>query len=357
LAMFSAARLVARSLRGNRFMATGLRGKRLVYKENGKPSSVLQLEDYSVPLEVPPDSVLVRMLAAPINPSDLNQVEGVYPIKPDLPAVGGNEGVGEVALVGSNVTDLEPLDRVIPASSGMGTWCSAFHAKADDLIQVPADIPVELSATMAVNPCTAYRMLRDFVVLEEGDTIIQNGSNSAVGQAAVQMAKAMGVNSVCLVRDRDDFEETASWLEGLGATLVLSESEIRTPAGREKVASLPPAKLALNCVGGKACVSLLRNLGQGGTMVTYGGMSKQPVMVPTGLLIFNDVRCSGFWMTRWNQEATKEERQEMLADISLMIRYGQLSLSYETHTLLGYEDALEAAQAAFTSKKQIFLFS
>lgn len=47
----------------------------------------------------------------------------------------------------------------------------------------------------------------------------------------------------------------------------------------------------------------------------------------------------------------------MLADISLMIRYGQLSLSYETHTLLGYEDALEAAQAAFTSKKQIFLFS
>lgn len=39
-----------------------------------------------VPLEVPPDSVLVRMLAAPINPSDLNQVEGVYPIKPDLPA-------------------------------------------------------------------------------------------------------------------------------------------------------------------------------------------------------------------------------------------------------------------------------
>lgn len=44
-------------------------------------------------------------------------------------AVGGNEGVGEVALVGSNVTDLEPLDRVIPASSGMGTWCSAFHAK------------------------------------------------------------------------------------------------------------------------------------------------------------------------------------------------------------------------------------
>jgi len=338
-------------------MATQLRGKRLVYKENGKPSSVLELEDYSVPLEVDPDSVLVRMLAAPINPSDLNQVEGVYPIKPPLPAVGGNEGVGEVALVGSNVTDLAPLDRVIPAAAGMGTWCSAFHAKAEDLIQVPADIPVELSSTMAVNPCTAYRMLRDFVDLEEGDTIIQNASNSGVGQAAIQMAKAMGVNSICLVRDRDDFDDTAAWLEGLGASLVISESEVRTPAGREKVAALPPAKLALNCVGGKACVSLLRNLGQGGTMVTYGGMSKQPVMVPTGLFIFNDLKCAGFWMTRWNQEATKEERQHMLAEVSKMIMYGQLTLNYETHTILGYENALEAAQRDYNSKKQIFLFS
>ena len=37
----------------------------------------------------------------------------------------------------------------------------------------------------------------------------------------------MGVNTVCLLRDREDFEETAAWLEGLGASLVLSEAEVR----------------------------------------------------------------------------------------------------------------------------------
>ncbi len=43
------------------------------------------------------------MLQAPINPSDINTIEGKYPIKPPLPAVPGNEGVGVVREVGSEV--------------------------------------------------------------------------------------------------------------------------------------------------------------------------------------------------------------------------------------------------------------
>ena len=60
---------------------------------------------------------------------------------------------------------------------------------------------------MAINPCTAYRMLRDFVDLSPGDWIIQNGSNSGVGQSVIQMAREMGVKSVNIVRDRDNIGE------------------------------------------------------------------------------------------------------------------------------------------------------
>lgn len=338
-------------------MATVLRGKQLAYHVHGPPTTTLRLDDCEVPLDLPPNGVLVRMLAAPINPSDINQVEGTYPIKPPLPAVGGNEGVGEVALVGCDVTAFEPLDRVIPAVAGLGTWCSVLQAPADHLLKVPSDIPVELAGTMSVNPCTAYRMLRDFVPLNCGDTIIQNASNSGVGQAAIQMAAAMGVNSICLLRDRDDFDATADWLSELGATLVLSEGEARTPAGRERMAALSKPKLALNCVGGKHAVTLLRNLEQGGTMVTYGGMSKQPVTVPTGLFIFNDVIARGFWMTRWNKEATREKREAMLEEVADMIRQGTLTLNYETHTLWQHELAVANATTEKTNKKQIFLFS
>jgi len=47
-------------------------------------------------------------------------------------------------------------------------------------------------------------MLLDFVQLKEGDVVIQNGANSAVGQAVVQMAKFKKVKTVNLIRDRYD---------------------------------------------------------------------------------------------------------------------------------------------------------
>lgn len=54
------------------------------------------------------------------------------------------------------------------------------------------------ACTLAVNPPTAYRMLKDFVDLKKGDTVIQNGANSGVGQAVIQIAKAMGYHTVSL---------------------------------------------------------------------------------------------------------------------------------------------------------------
>ena len=81
-----------------------------------------------VPLEtgVEPTQVAFRMLASPINPADINQIEGVYPVMPPLPAVAGNEGVAEVTQVGSKVTSVRVGDWFIPAQAGFGTLLSFF---------------------------------------------------------------------------------------------------------------------------------------------------------------------------------------------------------------------------------------
>lgn len=60
------------------------------------------------------------MLMAPINPSDINMIEGTYPILPTLPAVGGNEGVGQVVEVGSDVKGIKINDLVLPSKPGLG---------------------------------------------------------------------------------------------------------------------------------------------------------------------------------------------------------------------------------------------
>src|SRR2546430_13380916 len=85
------------------------------------------------------DEVLVETRAAPINPADLNQIEGKYPIRPELPATPGFEGAGVVVDLGTKVTNVAVGDLVI-LPHNVGTWRDAVVVKAEDLVPVPAGI-------------------------------------------------------------------------------------------------------------------------------------------------------------------------------------------------------------------------
>jgi len=141
------------------------------------------------------------MGVSPVNPADINVLQGMYPIRPPLPATGGGEGVAEIIAAGEE-SDLQVGDWVVPDMPSSGTWRTHLVAHQDFWIKVRNDIPVVLAATLQINPSTAYRMLKDFVNLSPGDWVIQNGANSGVGQAAIQIAKSMGVKTVNIVRDR-----------------------------------------------------------------------------------------------------------------------------------------------------------
>lgn len=62
------------------------------------------------------------MLFAPINPADLNIVQGSYPTQPPLPAVAGSEGVAQVIEVGPNAKNLKVGDLVLPLKQGFGMF-------------------------------------------------------------------------------------------------------------------------------------------------------------------------------------------------------------------------------------------
>lgn len=253
--------------------------KALVYRTHGDPSRVVQLEGVALP-SLGAKDVLVKVLAAPINPSDINMIQGTYAILPDLPAVGGNEGVAQVVEVGSQVKSLKAGDWVIPKDAGLGTWRTQAVLPEDDVISVPNDIPLVSAATLGVNPCTAFRMLSDFEDLNPGDSVIQNAANSGVGQAVIQIAAARGINTINVIRDRPEFTELSDKLKAIGASHVIKEEALRKHEIKELFKTCPKPKLALNGVGGKSATELLRHLQIGGSMVTYGGMSKQPVTVP-----------------------------------------------------------------------------
>lgn len=325
--------------------------RQLVYAEYGDPVKVLQLKTVEVG-QPKNKEVRVRWLAAPLNPADINQIQGVYPVKPPLPAVGGNEGFGEIEAVGTGVSELKVGDWVVPAHSGLGCWRT--HANYDDehLIKIDNDLPFEAAATFQVNPPTAYRMLSDFIDLKPGDLVVQNGANSAVGRAVIQIARSRGLRTINVVRKRDNLEELIAELKSLGADEVLTEEEMEKE-GRKKIKN---ARLALNCVGGRSALMLASVLGNKGVMVTYGGMSKQPIQVPTGPLIFKDVTLVGFWMSRWyTYPEHKPQREEMFKDLANLIRSGKFRTpNFDKLKLDDWTTAVKGAMGA-TGRKQLFI--
>lgn len=329
----------------------------LVYRNHGDPTRVIQLENIELP-PVGAKDVLVKVLAAPINPSDINMIQGTYAILPDLPAVGGNEGVAQVLEVGSQVKSLKAGDWVIPKDAGLGTWRTEAVLPEKDVIQLPNNIPLLSAATLGVNPCTAFRMLSDFEDLKPGDSVIQNAANSGVGQAVIQIAAARGIKTINVLRDRPEFSELSDRLKEIGASHVIKEEALRRPEIKELFKICPKPKLALNGVGGKSATELLRHLKIGGSMVTYGGMSKQPVTVPVSALIFKDVKIRGFWVTQWKRDNSHDEMafRLMLDELCDLIQQGKLTAPSCTELdLLDYRKALDAAMQPFTSRKQILV--
>ncbi|CAF0941418.1 unnamed protein product [Rotaria sordida] len=330
----------------------------------------LQADQYGVPGEVlklnhtttidanqlKSNDVLIKLLASPINPADINMIEGKYALLPSsLPATFGNEGVFQVIDHRASDEQVRPGDWVLPKKLEWGKWRSYGIVSINDLIKIPSDIDVESAATLSVNPCTAYRLLKDFVTLETGDTVIQNGGNSSVGQVVIQLGKLWNINVVNIVRNREQgMNELVEYLKSIGAEHIYVEEDLRKETLRKTLwSTIPRPKLGLNCVGGRATSDLLRVLDKSATLVTYGGMSKQPVTVPTAEFIFNDLICRGFWMSRWKSENYKgSEFSIMLHELIDFIRRDQLKPPQCQKFLLNdYKTAIEQAQQPMNTKK------
>src|SRR4029077_5553301 len=169
-----------------------------VYETHGNPADVLRVESRPWPTPAPGE-VIVKMRAAPINPADLNQIEGKYPVRAELPATPGFEGAGIVAEVGPNITNVE-VGALVILPHNVGTWRDAVAVKDDELVVVPAGIEPVQAAMLKINPRTAWRLLHDYVDLARGDWLIQNAANSAAGRAVIQIARELGYKTVNVVR-------------------------------------------------------------------------------------------------------------------------------------------------------------
>jgi mitochondrial enoyl-[acyl-carrier protein] reductase / trans-2-enoyl-CoA reductase len=282
--------------------------------------------------------VLLELLAAPINPSDVLTITGQYGMLPPLPAVGGNEGVARVAAISEGVTGLAVGDRVL-MPVGVGTWVSHAVAPATALMSLPAEGDALQLAMLTVNPPTASLLLSEFVALAAGDWVIQNAANSGVGEYVIQLAKARGLRTVNVVR-RDDVVPV---LEAMGADVVLTDgpdlsARVAAATGGAKV------RLALDAVGGSATDRLAQSVAVGGTVVNYGALSGEACKVAPGSFVFRNVTLRGFWLAFWFRSATPEQQRALYGGLATRIARGELSARvHRTFPLAEVQQAVELA--------------
>ncbi len=293
--------------------------KRAVYNQRGpSPAEFIDAVDFEL-APLLSGQVLIQVLAAPINPSDVLTLTGQYGQLPPLPAVGGNEGVGKVVQLGPDVKS-PAIGQTVLLPVGCGTWASHVVAEAKRLMPLPNEADPQQLAMMTVNPPTASLMLSEFVDLAPGEWVIQNAANSGVGAYLIQLAKIRGLKTVNIVRR----ESAIAGVQALGGDVVLVEGSGGLAKRVAEATGGAAIRLGIDAVGGKSTDYLATCLAQGGTLVNYGMMSGEPCTVSPASFVFRDITLRGFWLAFWFRNATPAQQMAVFGEVAQLIATGKL---------------------------------
>jgi NADPH:quinone reductase-like Zn-dependent oxidoreductase len=316
--------------------------KRVVFDRFGPPAEVLRLED-DVPAPQPRSGeVLVRMLASPVNPSDLMYVAGKYGLTPHLPATPGFEGVGVVEAAGGGLLGwFRKGKRVAVINDRIGNWAEYTVTKARQVIPVPDDVSDEQAASFFINPATALAMTRDVLKVHRGGWLLQSAAGGELGKMVIRLGHKFAFRTINVVRRREQVDE----LKKLGADHVVVESDGPIP---EQVRKLVPdgVRYAIDPVGGETGSQVIAALSHGGRCLVYGSLSDQPVSVHPRYLIGNDLRVEGFWLGEWAKRQRIPTMLRLFRRMRELLREGVLQTQFAaTYPIEQVAKAVEHAAA------------
>ena len=308
--------------------------KRAIFSQFGSPEKVLRSEDAERP-QPGRGQVLVRMVLSPVHNHDLMTVAGQYGFKPDLPAVPGTEAVGVIEALGEGVEHLQVGQRV--AGGANGTWAQYYLADAGGLVVVPDSVGDETACQLISMPLSA-KMLLESLDVPEGDWIVQNAANGAVGKLVAQYGAERGIKVLGLVRRSDAVED----LKALGiGNVVATDADGWQDRARALIGDAKVSR-AVDSLGGDGAAQVLSVASDGAVLVSFGAMTQQPLKISPSDLLFRGITVKGFWGAR-----PPVKRERILAFIGELVRdaaEGKLVLPIEKAYPI--EEVAEAARAS-----------
>lgn len=296
--------------------------KAIQFDQYGEPTQVLTLRETPIP-ESGKGDVRVRMIASPVNPSDLLFVRGWYAgVQPHFPAPVGFEGVGVVDTVGPQAQGVDQGQRVAVLNGGGGSWAEYTVVPATRLVSVPDDFSNEQAASFYINPASALAMVRHILAVPQGEWLLQSAAGSELGRMIIKLARRDGIRTINVVRRHTSIAE----LEQLGADAVIASDDGPIDEQVHKVVGPQGVKYAIDPVAGETGTQIFQALSDDGHMLVYGSLTGEPIRVgadPRFILAGNRT-LEVYWLGYWIEGLGDTAKRNLFNDIVTLIREGIL---------------------------------
>jgi NADPH:quinone reductase-like Zn-dependent oxidoreductase len=327
----------------------------ILYRSYGDPAKVLELAEVPDLAAPAANEVLIRVLSRPVHPGDLLGVAGRYRAPGDTSNVapGGNrpgfEGMGTVEAIGSAVDSSAALvlGARVAFFPGRWAWGERVLVPASFVTPLPANLSDDVAAQLHVNPLTATILLRaaEAAGLQAGGegVAVVTAAASSVARMLMVLARQRGLTMIGLVRSHEGAAD-------LKASDPDAPVECTAKAGwQDRVrdsANGRPIRAVLDCVGGDVASDLLVMLGGGGTFISYGDLSGDPLRANALSFSVRNLRVHGVSVGGWASLSADVRAQDMRDAITLAQREPALFRVAGSYDLVDISKAVAHSQEA-----------
>lgn len=283
--------------------------------------------------------VLVKVLAAPINPSDQLFVKGLYPAGKSPPCIAGFEGSGEVVETGGGWIAKRLLGKkvAVVASATGGTWAEYMTANAQTCIALKENIDIDQGSCFFVNPLTVL-MFGDYIKKGKYKAAVHTAAASQVGRMLLRWSLKENINLINIVRR----QEQVDLLTSLGAKYILNSSDSDFEDKLRKMSSDLDARIAFDAISGHMTTKLVNNLPHYSSIYIYGLLEEKPIepIHPTKLL-FESKKIEGAWLHDWLKDSSLYSKIKVMSQVQNMLNNTLSTTISARFGLNNIEQALE----------------
>ncbi len=244
--------------------------------------------------------VLIKIAAAPVNPSDFQRIRSVTKEEDLRNFIPGIEGSGTIVLAGKGLLPKLWLGKRVACSSlnpSSGTWAEYMVTKASFCFPIPKSISDEQGSMLLVNPMTAVAFF-DMVLKEKHTAIVNSAAAGALGRMVITLGKKHNISVINIVRNQSQ----ADLLQQKGARYVLKNTDEDFVDQLRLMTHDLNATLALDPITGDFTQQLLDSLPYGATVIIYGNLSASDQGTKLRPLLLENKKLHGFYLANWMKD-------------------------------------------------------